>query len=126
MVNDQLSDFVARVNNGYMAGRKDINMPSSRIVESVANVLKHFGYIEELSKVGTELVLTLKYKSGEPAIMGMRRMSRPGARVYSQVKDLPKVWGGLGMNILSTPKGVMGDKEAKKINTGGELLIQVW
>jgi len=126
MVSDHLSDFITRIRNGYLASRETISAPNVKTVERVAQVLVKTGYVTSVAQDGKQLIVTLKYTSHQPAIMGLRRMSRPGARVYCGFRDLPKVWGGLGINILSTPKGIMGEKEAKKLSCGGELIAQVW
>lgn len=127
MVNDHLSDFVARIKNGYMARKKMIEIPKTRVVEKTAEVLVEEGYISKLKKSQEgKWEVELKYKGKRPALTGIKRVSKPGVRVYSSIKDLPRVWGGLGTNILSTPKGIMSQKQAKKLNCGGEVLAQVW
>lgn len=101
-------------------------MPWSRTKGAVAEVLVSEGYVSSVKHEGTELVVELKYKGKEPAMIDLRRVSKPGQRIYSSVKQLPKVWGGLGINILSTPKGVVSEKVAKKLNVGGEIIAQIW
>lgn len=127
MVNDHLSDLITRIRNGYIARRKEITVPETKMVRAVAEVLAETGYLTGVEKTDRNLKLVLKYQAdGEPVILGIRRVSRPGGRVYCEVKNLPRIWGGIGVNILSTPKGVMADKKAKKLRAGGEILAQVW
>lgn len=126
MVNDNLSDFVTRIRNGYMAKKKEVEIQNVIIVVKVAEVLKKSGYISGIKKSEGKLVVELKYEAKQPAVRGIERVSRPGARIYSGVDKLPRVLGGLGMNILTTPKGILSDKEAKKLNCGGEVIVRVW
>ncbi len=127
MVNDHLSDFVARIKNGYTARRATIESPAVKILVEVANVLAKSGY---LSKVTIEspkkMILDLKYTDREPAVMGIRRISTPGGRIYVKSTNIGQVWGGLGISILSTPRGIMSSKEAKRANLGGEVICEVW
>ncbi len=126
MVNDHLSDFITRIRNGYMAGRKSVDAPMIKIVEKVAQVLAKEGYVEGVKRADGRLVVDLKYEDKKPVIMGIKRVSKPGARIYTSIQKIERVWGGLGKNILSTPKGIMSDKEARKLKTGGEIICQVW
>lgn len=126
MVSDPISDLLTRVKNGYRAGLLEIVVPNSRTSLAVAQVLVAEGYLAKIEKTEGGLKLVLKYQGKSPAITDLRRISKPGRRIYSPVSKLPRVWGGLGRNILSTPKGVMSDREAKKLNVGGEILAQVW
>ncbi len=126
MVNDQLSDFVTRVRNGYRANLETMETPTTKAIEKVAKVLLDEGYLKGVKKDGQKLILTLKYEGKDPAISGIKRVSKPGARIYSSIKALPRVLGGWGISILTTPKGIMSGKQAKKLNTGGEVIAQVW
>jgi small subunit ribosomal protein S8 len=129
MVADHLSDFVTRVRNGYRAKLLSIEVPNTRVVKEVAGVLVKTGYLEkaEINKDDkTSLSIGLKYENRKPAITGIRRVSKPGVRIYTGIKDIPKVWGHLGINILSTNKGVVSGKEARKLKAGGEIICQVW
>jgi len=126
MVNDHLSDLVARIRNGYMADLPLIRAPYTRAVYGVVCVLVEEGYLARAEKKENAVEITLKYKGKKPAILGIKRSSKPGARIYTSLKDMPKVWGGLGINILSTPKGIISSKQARKLNTGGEIVAQVW
>ncbi|TSC86785.1 MAG: small subunit ribosomal protein S8 [Microgenomates group bacterium Gr01-1014_16] len=126
MVNDHLSDFVTRIRNGYRAKLDEVDVPKTNLVQRVAEVLAELGYIEKVKAEDRTLKVGLKYKNKEPAMTGIRRVSKPGARIYSSVARIPKVLGGLGINILTTPKGVMSDKKARKLQTGGEIICRVW
>jgi small subunit ribosomal protein S8 len=126
MVNDQLSDFVTRIRNGYMAKKKRIEIPNVKIVSRVAEILIKSGYLLKLKTEENKLFAELKYEAKEPAMSGIERVSRPGARIYFGADRIPKVLGGLGMCVLSTPKGIMADKQAKKTNNGGEVILKIW
>jgi small subunit ribosomal protein S8 len=126
MVNDHLSDFVTRIRNGYRARMETLETPSTRAVEKVAKVLVDEGYLAAMIKEGDKLKLTLKYDGKEPALTGIRRVSKPGARIYTRIKSLPRVLGGWGITILTTPKGIISGRRAKKLNTGGEIIALVW
>jgi len=126
MVNDHMSDFITRVRNGYRAHLNEIEMPVTKLVVRVAEELSEAGYVGKTKVEKGVLTVEMKYKGKEPAITGIRRVSKPGARIYSGVGGLPKVLGGLGINILTTPQGVMSEKKAKKIRVGGEIICQVW
>src|SRR3989337_1948855 len=134
MVNDHLSDFVTRIRNGYGAGLVQILVPQTNIVLKVGETLVRTGYLESVEKGDKKTknlkgpvmaTIKLKYNKKKPAVMGISRVSKPGARVYTGVKDIPSVWGRLGTNILSTHKGIMSTKEARKLNIGGEIICQV-
>jgi small subunit ribosomal protein S8 len=123
--------MLARLRNGQMAGLDSIAMPASRLRTNVLDVLQREGYIrgyfeEELRAGVRELRVELKYDNGKPVIQEIARVSRPGRRIYSKIKDLPKIYNGLGISILSTPRGVMSDTEARTANVGGEVLCRVF
>lgn len=127
MVNDHLSDLVTRIRNGYLAGVGKVEMPLVKTVKAVVEVMKEAGYLEGATvKNKNRLELTLRYVKKKPAVSGIKRVSKPGSRIYSSAKGLPRIWGGIGMNIVSTPKGIMSDKKAKKLNLGGEVIAQIW
>lgn len=113
-----------------MAGNVDVSMPSSKVVVSLAKALEKSGYIQSAEVKGEgvkkELVLKLKYENREPVLTGVRRVSRPSMRVYKTKKDLPTVMGGMGIAIISTPSGLMTNKEAKKAGLGGEVICELW
>jgi len=122
--------MLTRVRNSLMSRHEEISMPSSKIKEAIADVLVKEGYItswrvEDDNKQGI-LVLGLKYKDGRPVIAGIKRVSKPSRRVYVGSDDIPPVLSGLGVSILSTPRGVMADRLARKQKVGGEILCEVW
>lgn len=126
---DPISDFLTRIRNGQAARKKQIVSPSSKVKESIAAVLKSEGYIADYS-VSTEgvkksITLTLKYFGGKPVIESLERVSRPALRVYRGKDELPKVQGGLGVAIVSTPSGVVSDRQARAAGQGGEIICIV-
>ena len=127
---DPLGDMLTRIRNAQMRGRSAVVSPSSKLRENVLNVLEREGYIRgfaEIEKDGKrELEIQTKYFDGAPVISEIKRVSKPGRRVYSAVKDLPLVRNGLGISVLSTPKGVMSDADARAQNVGGEILFRVY
>jgi len=126
---DPVADMLTRIRNGQMAEKVGVTMPSSKIKEAIARVLKDEGYIESFNvrKDGAkaELDIELKYYAGRPVIERIERVSRPGLRIYRGKEDLPKVLNGLGIAIVSTPRGVMTDRKARSVNVGGEVLCIV-
>ena len=128
---DPIADMLARLRNANTAHHDSVSMPFSKIKKNIAEILTKEGYIkgykEEPAKVGQALVLELKYgPSRERSISGLRRVSRPGLRVYAKSENLPKVLGGLGIAIISTSGGLLTDNEANKKGVGGEVLAYVW
>jgi small subunit ribosomal protein S8 len=124
---DPIADMLARLRNANTAHHDSVSMPFSKIKKNIAEILTKEGYKEEPAKVGQALVLELKYgPSRERSISGLRRVSRPGLRVYAKSENLPKVLGGLGIAIISTSGGLLTDKEASKKGVGGEVLAYVW
>ncbi|MDY0240691.1 MAG: 30S ribosomal protein S8 [Rhodospirillaceae bacterium] len=131
MMTDPLGDMLTRIRNGQMARKSSVIAPASRLRANVLEVLKREGFIrgyaEQDVRAGiSELVIELKYHEGLPVIREIARISKPGRRVYSKIKDLPRVSNGLGISILSTPRGVMSDAEARAANVGGEVLCRVF
>lgn len=128
-MSDPVADMLTRIRNGQMAEKMGISMPSSKLKEAIARVLKDEGYIENYSvrqhDGKSELAIELKYYAGRPVIERIERVSRPGLRIYRGKQDLPKVMNGLGIAIVSTPKGVMTDRSARTSNVGGEVLCIV-
>lgn len=128
-VNDPLGDMLTRIRNALMRGRTKLSTPASRLRQRVLDVLQDEGYIcgyAEVEKDGFgTFEIELKYYEGDPVIREIKRISKPGRRVYSSVRDLPRVQNGLGIAILSTPKGVMSDAAAREQNVGGEILCHV-
>ncbi|SLN40324.1 30S ribosomal protein S8 [Oceanibacterium hippocampi] len=130
-LSDPLGDMLTRIRNGQRARKDAVNSPASRLRRNVLEVLKREGYIRGYEEtVGDrgfpELNIQLKYYQGDPVISTISRISTPGRRIYSSVKDLPRVRNGLGISILSTPRGVLSDSEARDANVGGEILCKVF
>jgi small subunit ribosomal protein S8 len=126
---DPISDMLTRIRNGQSAAKASVNMPSSTVKVSIAQVLKNEGYIDGFSteQNGNKMTLQvqLKYYEGKPVIEEIKRISRPGLRIYRGKDDLPQVLGGLGVAIVSTSQGVMSDREARSKGQGGEVLCVV-
>ncbi len=128
---DPIADLLTRIRNGIMAKKKKVSVPASNIKREIVRVLLKEGYIahyefEEDNKQGV-IHIYLKYdEQGTPAITALKRVSKPGVRVYVRRKEIPKVVNGLGIAILSTPKGILTDAEARKLKVGGEVLCYVW
>ena len=130
-MSDPLGDMLTRIRNGQVARKATVTCPASKFRTTVLEVLQREGYIRghswaEVRKGVAELTIELKYHEGDPVIREISRVSKPGRRVYSKIKDLPRVYNGLGISILSTPRGVLSDNEARKANVGGEVLCQVF
>jgi small subunit ribosomal protein S8 len=129
-LNDPVGDLITRIRNAQMRRRSKLNSPASALRARVLQVLKDEGYIRDFREIEAEgrkeLEIELKYFEGAPAIHEIQRVSKPGRRVYSAIKDLRLVRNGLGISILSTPKGVMSDQAARDANVGGEILCEVY
>jgi small subunit ribosomal protein S8 len=130
-MSDPLGDMLTRIRNGQQAHKSVIQSPASKIRANVLEVLQREGYIRGYSRAEVrpgiaELHIELKYVDGEPVIREITRVSKPGRRIYSRISDLPRVYNGLGISILSTPRGVMSDNEARAANVGGEILCRVF
>ena len=128
---DPIADFLTRLRNANSAFHDEVTLPSSKIKVNIAEILKREGYITEYrtedAEVGKNLVVTLKYgPSRERSIAGLRRVSKPGLRVYAKSTNLPKVLGGMGIAILSTSSGLLTDKQAAKKGVGGEVIAYIW
>ena len=129
--NDSLSDMLTRIKNAHQANKVSTLCLKSKLNINVLNVLKNEGYIRDFKNVEerkgvSSIQIDLKYYNGSPVIKKIKRISKPGIRKYSKINDLIKPYGGLGISILSTPKGVMSDHQAKKNNVGGEVLCEVF
>jgi small subunit ribosomal protein S8 len=118
--------MLTRIRNGQHAGHSVVKSPLSKLRQNVLEVLQREGYIRGYSANDSELNIELKYFEGEPVIKEIARVSKPGRRVYSKVSELPRIFNGLGIAILSTPQGVMSDNEARAANVGGEILCRVF
>lgn len=129
-LSDPIADMLTRIRNATAARMPVVDVPASGLKREVARVLQEKGFIKKFVVVedGKQglIKLLLRYTDGVPAIQGLQRTSRPGLRLYSSVEKLPRVRNGLGFAILSTPQGVMTDREARKLNVGGEVLCKVW
>lgn len=125
---DPIADMLTSIRNGQTANKDNINIPSANIKISIAKVLKEEGYIKDYKIKGTiktKLKIRLKYFKGKPVIENIQRISKPSVRVYKKKNELPKVMAGLGIAIISTSKGVMSDRTARKVGLGGEILCYV-
>jgi small subunit ribosomal protein S8 len=129
---DTISDMLTRIRNASIVKHQTTNLPATKLTRSIATVLRQEGYVGEYEEIGEgidkKLVLTLRYKgkNRQPIITALKRVSKPGLRVYSNHKDLPKVLGGIGIAVISTSSGIMTDREARKQGLGGEILCYVW
>ncbi len=130
-MSDPLGDLLTRIRNPQRVGKSMVRAPGSKLRSNVLDVLKREGYIRgyrtaEMRAGVSELEIELKYNDGVPVIQEISRVSKPGRRVYSKIKELPRYYNGLGITILSTPRGVMSDQEARRANVGGEVLCRVF
>ena len=128
---DPIADMLTRIRNAIMVNKDTVEVPSSNMKKAIANILLEEGYVSGVQLVedgyNGKLVLTLKYAGkGHSVINGLKRVSKPGLRTYSDVENMPKVLDGLGIAILSTNKGIMTDRKAKAANVGGEVLCYIW
>ena len=131
MLSDPLGDMLTRIRNAQRARHSTCVAPASKLRANVLDVLRREGFIrgfaaEELRPGVAQLRIELKYNEGEPVIKEIHRVSKPGRRVYSKIKEMPRVYAGLGVSILSTPRGVLSDAEARAANVGGEVLCRVF
>ena len=130
--NDTIADMLTRIRNAALARHQRTQVPSTKMTRSIAKVLKEEGYIADYEENGEGikklLVISLKYKgkNRQPIVTALKRVSKPGLRVYSNRKELPRVLGGIGIAIISTPNGIMTDREARRQGVGGEVLCYVW
>lgn len=129
---DPIADMLTRIRNANTANKKDVAMPSSKKLIEIARIMKEEGYITDYSveekAPQNELLITLKYgsKRNEKIIRGIRRISKPGLRIYAGKDDLPRVLGGLGTAVISTSKGMMADRDARALGVGGEVIAYIW
>lgn len=130
MVNDTIGDFLARIKNAINAGKSEIELPSSRILVSISEILKKEGFIDSYEVIEDKpqayLVVQLRYVNGESVIRDLKRISKPGRRIYKKYQDIVGVKRGLGLGIYSTPEGVITSSQAVKIKTGGEYLCEIY
>lgn len=130
-VTDPIADMLTRIRNGNSAGKAEVSMPSSKVLVEIARVIAEEGYIESYAVEDTKpqktLHITLKYGEKHTRIIrGIRRISKPGLRIYSKAEDLPRVIGGLGSAIISTSRGMMCDRDARRAGIGGEVIAYIW
>ena len=132
VVNDPVAEMLTRIRNGQVARHDAVTVPASNMKKAIAKILLREGYVRAVDYIDDglqgEIKITLKYLNGkqQPVIAGLRRISKPGLRVYARCDELPKVLGGLGIAIISTSKGLMTDKDARKNAVGGEVLAYIW
>ncbi len=130
MMTDPIADMLTRIRNAKQIGHQTVDMPNSKMKQAILEVMKNEGYIvsyKATEGVKSTLTVTLKYtENQESVIRGLKSVSKPGLKVYAKADELPKVLNGLGIAIISTSKGIMTDKEARKLNIGGEVLAYVW
>ena len=127
---DPITDMLNQIRNAQAVGKTEVLIPLSKIKNEIANLLSKEGFVGEVKKAMKgkmkALKITLKYEDGEPAIEGLKRVSKPGQRIYESVYAIKRVRGGYGMSIVSTSKGLMTNREAKKQKLGGEIICQIW
>ena len=128
---DPIADMLTRIRNANQMRYKEVEVPASKIKLEIARILKETGFIEDFkikkNKVQNDIILNLKYgQNKERVITGLKRISKPGLRVYAKAEELPKVLNGLGIAVISTSKGIMTDKEARRESLGGEVLAYIW
>ncbi len=130
MVTDPIADMLTRIRNANVMRYKEVEVPASKIKNEIARILKEEGFISDYkvkkNNIQDNIVLYLKYSGKERVITGLKRISKPGLRVYAKAEEIPSVLNGLGIAIISTSKGLMTDKEARKQNLGGEVLAYIW
>ena len=131
VINDPIADMLTRIRNGLIARHDSVTVPSSNMKKAIAKILLDEGYIKSVDYVDDgvqgQIKIALKYVQGkESVIKGLKRISKPGLRIYARSNEIPKVLGGLGIAIVSTSKGVMTDKEARSAGVGGEVLAYIW
>lgn len=125
-MNDPVADALIRIKNGYQVGKIEVELKFSKLILQLMKLLQKEGYLSGVKQKGSMVTVTLKYNGRTSALTDVKRVSKPSLRVYKGVKDLPKVLDGLGIAVISTPKGLMTDKDARKEKVGGEVLALVW
>jgi len=131
LMNDPIADMLTRIRNALIARHDTVTLPASNMKKSIAKILLDEGYVKSVDYIDDglqgQIKIVLKYAEGKQSVIkGLKRISKPGLRVYARNEELPKVLGGLGVAIISTSKGVMTDKEARKAGVGGEVLAYIW
>lgn len=129
-VTDPIADYLTRIRNAIRANHKRVEIPASHLKREITRILKEkkfiTDYIEKPDNQSGTLVILLRYSAGKSVITGLKRVSKPGLRVYTSADKLPRVLGGLGIAIVSTPKGIMTDQQARQLNVGGEVICYIW
>lgn len=125
-MSDKVGDLLIRIKNGYMASLPEVSSPYLKLSMAICQLLKDEGFIEKFEQGERDIKITLKYENRKPVLTDVKRISKPGKRVYTGTKLIPRVYNGLGFAIISTPKGIMSDKQARKENVGGEIMAFVW
>lgn len=129
-ITDTIADMLTRIRNAASAGHATVDVPASNLKKAIAKILQEEGYISRVELIANEhqgvIRITLKYAAKKPVISGIKRISRPGLRVYAESEKLPKVLGGLGIALVSTSQGIMTDRKARQAGIGGEVLAYVW
>ena len=123
---DPIADMLTRIRNSLATKKTKVVIPTSKIKLEIAKILEKGKWIEKFSKIDNNIVITLKYENGEPAISCLKRVSKPGCRIYSNYKDLQAVLDGLGVSIISTPQGLMTNNESRRKKIGGEVLCEIY
>lgn len=123
---DPVADALIRIKNGYSVGKQSVTVRYSKLIFKLMKLLQDEGYLQEIKQKDRQVIVSLKYNARKPAIADIKRISKPSLRVYKGVSDLPYVLNGLGVAIISTPKGLMTEKQARKLKVGGEVLAFVW
>ncbi|MDR2458114.1 MAG: 30S ribosomal protein S8 [Clostridiales Family XIII bacterium] len=127
---DPIADMLTRIRNANTAYHGNVSVPLSKMKKEIVKILKDEGYIADFEIIGIapkqEIKITMKYKNKERVISGIKKISKPGLKVYAQVSNVPKVLGGLGVAVLSTSKGIVTDKKARELKTGGEIVCFIW
>ena len=126
MLTDPIADMLTRIRNAHLALHKEVSVPSSKMKESIAAILKQEGYVDDVTVDDKAITIALKYHKGRPAISGLKRVSKPGRRVYVGSSQIPRVQNGLGICILSTSSGLLDGATAHEKKVGGELLCEIW
>lgn len=126
MLTDPIADMLTRIRNAHLALHKEVSVPGSRMKKAIAAILKQEGYVEDVTDSGKSFTIALKYSGGKPVISGLKRISKPGRRVYVGSSHIPRVQNGLGVCIISTSTGVLDGASARERQIGGELLCEIW
>lgn len=123
---DSVGDALVRIKNAYLVGKQSVSVRYSKLILNLMKLLQKEGFLESVSEKNREIIVTLKYTERKPAVVSLKRVSKPSLRVYKGAKDLPSVLNGLGIAVISTPKGLMTERQARKSKVGGEVLAFVW